>query len=74
MNALELQWALDALQHEIDLAIQDQGNHAELSVALQSLTHDKIWALLAQIIELRSTGKPVTYDLLASAIGEEETI
>mgnify|MGYP003502338719 CR=1 FL=1 len=74
MNALELQWAFEAIQHEINLAIPDQENHAELSNVLLSLTQDKIRALLAHIIELRSIGKPVTYKLLSSIIGEEETI
>ncbi|MBP9779579.1 hypothetical protein KBD33_03070 [Candidatus Gracilibacteria bacterium] len=74
MNVLELQGAFDVIQHEIDLAIQDQGNHTELSYVLRGLTHDKVRSLLAHIIELRSIREPVTYELLWSAIGEEETI
>jgi hypothetical protein len=36
------------------------------------LTTDKVAALLGRIQELQTAGKPVTYELLASTIGEEE--
>lgn len=74
MNELQLQWARDLIQQEIDIAVQDQGNHTELSYALRWLTTDKVTALLAHIEELQASGKPVTYELLASAIGEEESL
>jgi hypothetical protein len=74
MNDLELQWALDAIQEEIDIVVLDQWNHTELSYVLRRISADKIRALLAHIIELRSIGKPITYELLASAIGEEEPV
>ncbi len=74
MNELELQSARDAIQQEIDIVVQDQGNHTELSYALRWLTTDKVSALLDRIQELQTAGKPVTYELLASAIGEEETV
>ncbi len=74
MNKLELQWAFDAIQAEIDIIVQDQGNHTELSYVLRWLSINKVMTLLAHIRELKSEWKQVTYDLLASAIGEEETI
>ena len=73
MNAFELQSAFDAIQQEIDIVVLDQGNHTELSYVLRYLTTDKVLSLLAHIRELRSVGKPVTYELLERAIGEEET-
>ena len=74
MNELQLQWARDLIQQEIDIAVQDQGNHTELSYALRWLTTEKVAVLLERIEELQANGKPVTYELLASAIGEEETV